>query len=99
MTLWNIIPTCDNAMSQYTVIALSIVVAGGLIGFGSLIWWNLREFDSISDAIRGYDTYINDTTDIINKMQIEIAVQESSMETLKKDISEIKSDVKTLLKR
>jgi K+/H+ antiporter YhaU regulatory subunit KhtT len=43
--------------------------------------------------------YINETAKVFSKIQTKLAVQESSMETLKKDISEIKTDVKTLLRR
>lgn len=99
MSVFALIPTCDDPMSQYTVIAICIVVAAGLTTFGLVIWWNLREFGTTSDAIRGYDKYISDTTEIITKMQIELAVQESSMNSLKEDIGEIKTDVKTLLTR
>ena len=99
MSIFAIIPTCNDPMSQYTVIAISILSAAGLASLGLLTWWNVREFGNISDAIKGYDRYISDTTEIITKMQIEIAVQERSMEAFKDDISEIKKDVKTLLKR
>jgi archaellum component FlaC len=55
--------------------------------------------DKLEGDIEGHNGYIDDTTDVINKIQIELAVQESSMETLKEDIAEIKTDVKTLLTR
>jgi hypothetical protein len=99
MSIFTLIPTCNDPMSQYTVIALSLIMAAGIAAFGLVIWWNLREFGITSDAIRGYDKYISDNTEIITKIQIELAVQESSMNSLKEDIGEIKTDVKTLLTR
>ena len=30
MTLWDIIPTCDDPMSVYTVCAFAIVITGGV---------------------------------------------------------------------
>jgi hypothetical protein len=99
MTLWALIPTCDDAMSVYTLIALCIFAVIG-VGMASIAyWWTSREFKTHTEALKGHDMYIVDATVIINKIRIELAVQESSLETLKKDITEIKADVKTLLKR
>lgn len=99
MPLWNIIPTCPDPMSCYTLVALCaiVTVSGGVVTLA--YWWTAKEFRCLKDEIKGHDNYIEDTTDIINKIQIELAVQESSMKTLKADIAEIKTDVKTLLTR
>lgn len=99
MPMWNIIPTCPDPMSCYTLVALCafVTVGGGVATIA--YWWVSHEFKCLKDGIKGHDSYIEDTTEIINKIQIELAVQESSMVTLKKDIAEIKTDVKTLLTR
>lgn len=99
MTLWNIIPTCPDPMSCYTLVALCaiVTVSGGVVTIS--YWWVSHELRCLKDGLQGHDSYIEDTTEIINKIQIELAVQESSMATLKTDIAEIKADVKTLLKR
>ena len=106
MSIWDLIPTCDDPMSCYTLCALTVIVSGGFLTVTILIYWISNEFrrldknmDKLECAIDGHNGYIDDTTEVINKIQIELAVQESSMETLKKDIAEIKTDVKTLLKR
>lgn len=99
MTLWNIIPTCDDPMSCYTLVALAILVTGHVVSYTLLVKWAVAGFKEVKESIRVHDTYINDTAKVFSKIQIELAVQESSMETLKNDISEIKTDVKTLLKR
>jgi hypothetical protein len=61
--------------------------------------WARNKFKGIESAIEGHDEYIDDTNGIINKIHIDLAVQESSMNDLKLDIAEIKADIKTLLKR
>ena len=106
MSIWNLIPTCDDPMSCYTLCALTVIVSGGFLTVTILIYWISHEFrridknmDKLEGDIEGHNGYIDDTTDVINKIQIELAVQESSMETLKEDIAEIKTDVKTLLTR
>ncbi len=99
MPLWDIIPTCDDAMSHYTLVALCIFA---LVGFGIATiayWWTSNELKALKRAVAGHDTYIKETAKLFSKIQTKLAVQETSMETLKEDISEIKTDVKTLLKR
>ncbi|MBW1860093.1 MAG: hypothetical protein JRI70_08480 [Deltaproteobacteria bacterium] len=50
-------------------------------------------------SIDSHDAYIDETAKVFNEIQIQLAVQESSMKTLESDITEIKADVKTLLSR
>lgn len=99
MTLWDIIPTCDDPMSCYTLVAFAIIVTGNVVSYTLLVKWTVNGFREAKEAIRGHDKYIDDTAKVFSKIQTKLAVQESSMETLKEDISEIKTDVKTLLKR
>jgi hypothetical protein len=86
-------------MSCYTLIALTAIILLGIAAFGLLIRWNVREFGKYAEALKGHDRYITNTTGVINQIQIELAVQESSMKDLKMDIAEIKADVKVLLTR
>lgn len=92
--LWNIIPTCDDAMSSYTLVAFCIfaIICGGL-GAGAY-WWTSREFQRLTDGICEHDNYIEDTSKVINDIQVELAVQHSSMKDIKADIAEMKSDIK-----
>jgi cell division protein FtsB len=86
-------------MSSLTYITFWALIAGTTIGASLLTWWILREVKRMDSRIDTHDIYINDTAHVFNKIQIELAVQQTSMNTLKSDISEIKEDVKTLLKR
>jgi hypothetical protein len=68
--------------------------------------WTSKEFravykkvDSIEGCISGHDAYIAATNDVINQIHIDLAVQKNSMSDLKADISEIKTDIKILLRK
>ena len=78
-------------MSSYTLVALCMIVAssGGVITLA--YWWASHEFGSLREGLKGHDAYIEETGAIINKMQIELAVQQSSLADIKSDIAEIKS--------
>ena len=95
MSIWNIIPTCDDAMSCYTLIALCIFAGiGG--GIGTLAyWWATKEFRELKKCVNVYDKYIVDTATVINQMEIKLAVQESALGDIKKDIADMKSDIKS----
>ena len=99
MTIWDIIPTCDDPMSCYTLVAFAIIVTGNVVSYTLLVKWTVNGFKELRAAIKDHDRYIDDTAKVFNQIQTELAVQESSMKTLKEDISEIKTDVKTLLTR
>lgn len=117
MSIWNLIPTCEDPMSIYTLCALTLIVSAGLLAFTILYRWSSNEnrriekdeeddvkrieFDikRLEIAIDGHDDYIDTTNGIINKIHIDLAVQESSMKDLKADIAEIKADIKILLNR
>ena len=102
MTLFNLIPTCDNPMSVYTVCAFAIVITGGITfaaiylrytsnEFRRIDGWINHDITKLEAAINGHDEYIDDTNRVITKMQIDLAVQESSLEAIKSDIAEIKA--------
>ena len=99
MSVFDLIPTCDDLMSIHTLVALSIVATGTLAIDAIIVKWILNEFKTIRAAISGHDDYINNMNDVINKIHVDLAVQENSMQDLKADITEIKTDIKTLLKR
>lgn len=99
MTILNIIPTCDDPMSCYTLIAFAMIVTGNVVSYTLFVKWVLNGFRELRISIKDHDNYITDTAKVFNQIQIELAVQQTSMETLKNDIAEIKTDVKTLLKR
>jgi len=55
--------------------------------------------EHLQAAIASHDDYINTTNGVIGRIHTDLAVQENSMKDLKADISEIKADIKILLKR
>lgn len=104
------LPMHPGPMSCYTVCAITVMASAGLLFATIYVRYNSNEFRRIEDwarnrfkkietAIDGHDEYIDDTTDTINKIHIDLAVQKESMKDLKADISEIKKDIKTLLTR
>jgi hypothetical protein len=99
MSVFDLIPTSNDLMSVYTLVALTVVVTSTIAIDGIIVKWILNEFKTIRSAIDGHDDYINNTNGIINKIHIDLAVQDRSMVTLEADIAEIKADVKVLLKR
>lgn len=105
-----IVPTVDGPMSALTYLTFWALIAGISMGATTLIWWVRqdrkelrkgvqREVERIAERIDKHDEYIDDTNTIINQIHVDLAVQKSSMKDLKLDITEIKEDVKTLLKR
>ena len=107
MALWNIIPTCPDPMSCYTLVGFAILSTAGVTAFTLLIYWIRKEvvdwvrseIKRINLAISGHDDYIDDTNKTINAIHIDLAVQKTSMKDIKADITEIKKDIKTLLNR
>lgn len=98
MTIWDLIPTCDDSMSIYTLCAITIMASAGFLAFTIFFRWASNEFrrndkryDDLKDSISEHDDFIDDTNDIINKIHIDLAVQESMTKDIKKDIEEIKS--------
>lgn len=106
MSILNIIPTCEDPMSIYSLCAVAILVIGGLAAFTLYSRWTSKEFravykkvDTIEGCISRHDDYIDTTNDVINKIHIDLAVQKNSMTDLKNDIAEIKTDIKILLRK
>lgn len=106
MAIWDIIPTCDDKMSCYTLCVFAVFVTGWIIYIRN----NSKEFRRIEHlvkneikklevAIDGHDDYIDKTTTTIGNIQIQLAIQKTSMTDIKEDIAEIKKDIKTLLNR
>lgn len=109
MSIQDIIPTCDDAMSCYTLCALTILASAGFLAFTVMFRWASNEnrrleknelndvkrleacIKRLESMINGHDEYIDDTNDILNKIQIELAVQQSSQVAIKADIAEIKA--------
>lgn len=98
MSIWNIIPTCDDPMSIYSLCALTIMVSAGFLAFTIFFRWTSNEFrrndkryDDLKSSLADYDDYIDNANDIINKIHIDLAVQESVSRDIKRDIEEIKS--------
>ena len=54
------------------------------------------DIKKLESAIDGHDEYIDRTNDVISKIQIDLAVQEGSLTTIKADIEEIKSLIRNI---
>jgi hypothetical protein len=99
MSVFSLIPTCDDLMSVYTLISLTVIVGANITIDVIVVKWVLNEFRTLRAAINEHDDYIDATNNVINQIHIDLAVQESSMKDLKDDIAEIKADIKILLNR
>jgi len=109
MPIWDIIPTCDDLMSCYTLCGFTIFASAGFLAFTIMFKWSSNEnrrlekneeddvkrledhIKNLESAINGHDEYIDDTNDVLNKIQLELAVQQSSQVSIKADIAEIKA--------
>jgi hypothetical protein len=97
MSIWTIIPTCPDPMSQYTLAAIAIVVSCAVVVVAVGKSWASDKFCGIGDtidklgkSIDDHDDYITDTNAVINKMQIDLAVQQGALKSIEGDITEIK---------
>lgn len=97
MSIWTIIPTCDDPMSIYSLCAITIIASAGFLAFTIFFRWgsnefrrNERRYDELKVAIEDHDDYIDNANGIINQIHIDLAVQESMTKDIKKDIEEIK---------
>jgi len=98
MSIFELIPTCDDAMSIYSLCALTLMASAGFLSFTIFFRWSSNEFrrndkryDELRSAIEGHDDYIDNANDTINKIHIDLAVQESVSKDIKRDIEEIKA--------
>ena len=94
MAIWGIIPTCNDAMSCYTLVALYIFATIGVGLLTIAYWWTSNEFKILNRSVDGHDQYIIDTATVINEMKVKLAVQESALGEIKKDIADMKSDIR-----
>ena len=104
MSVYDIIPTCDNEMSVYTLCVFAILVSALILFATIYIRYNSNVFRGIEhslatevkkleSAICTHDNFIETVTGTINQIHIDLAVQESSMKDVKTDIADIKSDI------
>jgi len=99
MAIWDLIPTCNDEMSVYSLIGFCLLFSVCVSSYMILFKWIRSEIVTMKRSIDSHDAYIDETAKVFNEIQIQLAVQESSMKTLESDITEIKADVKTLLSR
>lgn len=107
---FEMIPHHDGVMSIYTICTFTVLVSAWLLftsiyirynsnEFRRVEQWAIRELKKLEEKCGDHDEYIERTNGTINKIHIDLAVQESSMIDLKADIAEIKADIKILLQR
>lgn len=93
MALWHLIPTCDDAMSCYTLIGFIMLISINVGAYTMLIRWLMREIKRIDEAIDGHNSYIDDTAKIINQMSVDIAVTRESIVNIESAVTETKTAV------
>ena len=98
MTVWTVIPTCDDPMSVYSALLFCAMLSGGMIAGGLYLRWSVREFKRIDDCIKKYDDYIDETGKMISKLGTDIAVLRESVQNIEKDGSETKDAIKEINK-
>lgn len=105
MSIWDLIPTCDDPMSIYTLCGLTLIVSAGLLAFTIFFRWTSNEFrrndkryEDLEASISRHDDYIDNANEIINKIHIDLAVQESVSKDIKRDIEEIKALIASINK-
>lgn len=107
MSPWELIPTCNDPMSCYTLCALTIITAAGFFALTVVVRWSSNEIRQVEkwvthdlkkleSAINGHDEYIDDTTKVINQIRTDLEVQKSSLQDIKGDIAEIKSLIRSI---
>lgn len=103
MALWNLIPTCPDPMSCYTLVGFAIVCSGNIGAFVVLVRWMVREFKRIDIAITDHDDCIDNATEIINRMSTDIAVTRESVQNIETAVTETKTSInginQTLLRK
>ena len=74
MSVFELIPTCDDAMSIYTLCAF-VLYSGVLLIVGRVGYKRLDKIDVDADAM----------TKTINEMRIDVAVMTSSIQNIERD--------------
>lgn len=82
MTAWTIIPTCDDAMSIYTLVAFAVysIVLVGMVRFGS-------------HRMDRQDADVVATTALMTEMRIEIAVLSEGIQNIQQDSAETRTAI------
>ena len=74
MSVFELIPTCDDAMSIYTLCAF-VLYSGVLLIVGRVGYVRMNKIDVDADAM----------TKTINEMRIDVAVMTSSIQNIERD--------------
>lgn len=78
-------------MSQYTLVALCILVAADIGVLTMMGKWIVGELGVLRRSVKVHKEYIDSNTEVINNIHIDLAVQKSSLSDIKADIREIKA--------
>lgn len=105
MTIFDIVPTCDDPMSVYTLCAITLIASAGFLSFTIFFRWASNEFRrsdkryyDLKQCIDDHDDFIDDNNDVVNQIKIDIAVQKSVSKDIKKDIEDIKALIASINK-
>ena len=93
MSVFNLIPTCDDPMSCYTLVALAIIVTGNIVGYSLLARWTLNGFKEMKEALKEHDDYIDDTSKTMNQMGTDIAVVAACIKNIENDGTETRTAI------
>lgn len=86
MAIWEIIPTCSDAMSCYTLCALTIVVSSAVLVFTVFFWW-------VSNENRRIENAVSDETHRVDKKFGEISAAISGHNAYIDDTAKVINDI------
>lgn len=86
MSIYNIIPYCDNEMSVYTLI--TFVFFAGVVIF---VWKYINcKFGEQKDCMENGSVAMNELKNSINELKIEMSSMKTSINSLEDDYKEIR---------
>ena len=83
------IPTCGDAMSEFTYFALCSIVGSATVGAGAVIWWVRREVSRIDHRIDNHDIFMNDTKEVLTRVQVDISSIKANILSIEHSMGEL----------
>lgn len=94
----NMIPTASNPMSETTALVLQLAAIAVMIGGGAMLWWIRREVARLDGRIDCHETFVDDTTDTLTTIKVDIAGIKSDMGALKHMLSDMAESNRDVIK-
>jgi hypothetical protein len=90
MSIWDLIPTCEDPMSIYTLCALTLIVSAGFLAFTVLYRWSSNENRRIE---RGESDDIKRVESCMKKLEIAIGGHDDYIDNANGVINQIHIDL------